>query len=83
MPEDGPLGSEDLFASDLAEWNTANRLVEELYYEAGEKYSSAVRRCIRCDSDHRANSLEDGEFQKAVYQGVAIQLKENVEFLFD
>ncbi|RYP64022.1 hypothetical protein DL769_006802 [Monosporascus sp. CRB-8-3] len=75
-PEDGPLGDS------MTEFNTADRLVDELYNEAGGKYSDAVRRCIRCDFDRRANSLEDIAFQRAVYEGVVAQLKENFDFLY-
>ncbi|RYP66475.1 hypothetical protein DL770_008797 [Monosporascus sp. CRB-9-2] len=75
-PEDGPLGDS------MTEFNTADRLVDELYSEAGGKYSDAVRRCIRCDFDCRANSLEDIAFQRAVYEGVVAQLKENFDFLY-
>ncbi|KAF2661869.1 hypothetical protein K491DRAFT_646395 [Lophiostoma macrostomum CBS 122681] len=66
----------------MSEFNTADRLVDELYNEAGGKYSDAVRRCIRCDFDRRANSLEDLGFQQAVYEGVVAQLKENFDFLY-
>jgi len=65
----------------MTEWNTADRLVEELYNEAGGRYSDAVRRCIRCDFDRRASSLVDVAFQRAVYQGVVIQLKETFDFM--
>jgi hypothetical protein len=65
----------------LTEWNTADRLVEELYNEAGERYSDAVRRCIRCDFDRRASSLVDEAFQRAVFQGVVIKLKETYDFM--
>jgi len=81
-PEDGPLDSGDPLTSIMTEWNAANRLVDELYDDAGEKFTNAVRRCIRCDFDHRSSSLKDGEFQKAVYRGVVAQLQENFEFLF-
>ena len=65
----------------MTEWNTADRLVEELYNEAGGRYSDAVRRCIRCDFDRRASSLVDAAFQRAVYQGVVVQLKETFDFM--
>ncbi|KAF1961193.1 hypothetical protein CC80DRAFT_232468 [Byssothecium circinans] len=65
----------------MTEFNTADRLVDELYSDAGGKYADAVRRCIRCDFDHRATSLENTAFQRAVYQGVVAQLKENFDFL--
>jgi hypothetical protein len=79
--EDGDLTG-DVRKDLMTEWNTAARLVDELYQEAGQKYSDAVRRCIRCDFDRRASSLEDAAFQKAVYQGVVSQLKENFDFLY-
>ncbi|KAF2467714.1 uncharacterized protein BDR25DRAFT_305454 [Lindgomyces ingoldianus] len=79
-PEDGALGNGS--ADIMAQWNTADRLVDELYNDAGGKYSDAVRRCIRCDFDQRASSLEDAAFQKAVFQGVVAQLKENFDFLY-
>jgi hypothetical protein len=66
----------------VTEFRTADRLAEALLSEAGAKYSDAVRRCIRCDFDQRASSLEDAKFQKAVYQGVVAQLQENYEYLF-
>jgi hypothetical protein len=65
----------------MTEWNAADRLVEELYNEAGSRYSDAVRRCIRCDFDRRASSLVDTAFQQAVYQGVVVQLKETFDFM--
>jgi hypothetical protein len=80
-PEDGEL-SGDVLVNLMTEWNTADRMVDELYQEAGQKYSDAVRRCIRCDFDRRASSLEDATFQKAVYHGVVSQLKENFDFLY-
>ena len=66
----------------MTEWRTANRMVDDLYDEAGGKYGDAVRRCIRCDFDRRANSLDDIQFQRDVYHGVVSQLKENYEYLF-
>ncbi|KAF2016662.1 hypothetical protein BU24DRAFT_423039 [Aaosphaeria arxii CBS 175.79] len=80
--EDGPKDTGDIMNDLMTNYATADRLVDELYSEAGGKYSDAVRRCIRCDFDHRAKSLEDATFQKAVYQGVVNQLKENFDFLY-
>lgn len=76
MPGDGP--SDD----PMTEWRMADRLVEELYDEAGDWYGDAVRRCIRCNFDRRGSSLDDVGFQKDVYQGVVTQLKENVDSMF-
>ncbi|CAO2648288.1 Nn.00g075550.m01.CDS01 [Neocucurbitaria sp. VM-36] len=79
---DGPHNTGITQMDLMTEYNTADRLVDELYSEAGGKYSDAVRRCIRCDFDRRASSLEDIQFQRAVYEGVVAQLKENYEFMF-
>jgi hypothetical protein len=80
--EDGPRNTGRPQIDLMAEFNTAYRLVEDLYNEAGGKYGDVVRRCIRCDFDCRANNLEDNHFQKEVYQGVVAQLKENYEYMF-
>jgi hypothetical protein len=79
---DGPQNTGIPQVDLMTEWNSADRLVDELYNEAGGKYSDAVRRCIRCDFDSRASSLGDVRFQRDVYQGVVAQLKENYEFMF-
>ncbi|KAF2814361.1 uncharacterized protein BDZ99DRAFT_554877 [Mytilinidion resinicola] len=81
-PEDGPISSGDLSADMRTQWYTADRIVDELYSDAGEKYSDAVRRCIRCNFDCRASSLDDVAFQKEVFQRVVSQLKENFDFLY-
>jgi hypothetical protein len=79
--EDGPQNPTDLQGSFITRLNTAHRLADELADEAGAKYSDAVRRCIRCDFSLRENSLEDVQLQKAVYQGVVIQLKATHDFM--
>lgn len=79
---DGPSSTGIPQMDSMTEWNTADRLVDELYCEAGGKYGDAVRRCIRCDFDRRASSLEDIQFQKDVFQGVVAELKLNYEFMF-
>jgi hypothetical protein len=79
---DGPQNTGNALFDLMTEFKTADRLAEALLSEAGAKYSDAVRRCIRCDFDQRASSLEDAKFQKAVYQGVVAQLQENYEYLF-
>ncbi|UPX18480.1 uncharacterized protein EKO05_0008779 [Ascochyta rabiei] len=79
--EDGPRDPADLQGSFLTRLNTAYRLADELADDAGAKYSDAVRRCIRCDFSLRANSLEDVQLQKAVFQGVVTQLKATHDFM--
>jgi hypothetical protein len=79
---DGPQNTGNDMLDLMTQFRTADRLSETLYDEAGAKYSDAVRRCIRCDFDRRASSLEDAQFQKAVYQGVIAQLQANYDYLF-
>lgn len=62
-----------------AVWCTAERLVdEEIALEAGQFYSDAVRRCIRCDFNRQNMSLDDQEFQQAVYEGVVAPLEKTL-----
>lgn len=62
-----------------ADWCTADRIVDEILWDAGSRYSEAVRRCIRCDFDRRETNLEDGDFRQAVYDGVVSLLEKNFE----
>lgn len=61
-------------------WCTAERIVEnELEFEAGKRYSDAVRRCIRCDFDRKVNDLENKGFQQAVFNGVVVPLQTTLQ----
>jgi hypothetical protein len=63
-----------------AVWCTAERLVEEeLALEAGQLYSDAVRRCIRCDFNLKTSSLDDQDFQQAVFDGVVAPLEKTLQ----
>lgn len=80
---DGARNTDSDLKNFMAEFKTAKRLSETLYSEAGAKYSDAVRRCICCDFDNRACTLEDAQFQRAVYEKVVAQLQEHYDYLFD
>lgn len=57
-------------------WCTAERLVDsELEFEAGKRFSDAVRRCIHCDFDRSDMSLNNENFQQAVFEGVVVPLE--------
>jgi hypothetical protein len=58
--------------------STANRLIPEVYAEAGVRYGDAVRRCIRCDFDQREETFESDEFRQAVYQRVVAPLEDDL-----
>ncbi|KAK2744250.1 hypothetical protein FQN57_004335 [Myotisia sp. PD_48] len=75
------IPADPVSSSFMADWATADRIVNELYHEAGTKYSDAVRRCIRCDFDRRDHNLASIEFQAAVHLGVVVQLNEYLGFL--
>ena len=63
-----------------AVWCTVERLVdEEIALEAGQLYSDAVRWCIRCDFNRTNMSLDDQEFQQAVYEGVVAPLEKTLQ----
>jgi hypothetical protein len=61
-------------------WCTAERLIEEeIEYEAGPRYLNAVRRCIRCDFNLKESSLDDGDFQQAVFDDVVAPLERTLQ----
>jgi hypothetical protein len=63
-----------------AVWCTAERLVdEEIALEAGQLYADAVRRCIRCDFNRKSSSLDDQDFQQAVFDGVVAPLEKTLQ----
>jgi hypothetical protein len=88
--EDGPLyrpadlfkDPGDLHVDPFTEYTTADLLVDELYADAGDKYSDAVRRCIRCDFEHRSSDLTDPQLLQEVHDGVYQTLYINYNFGF-
>lgn len=61
-------------------WCTAERLIEEeIAFEAGPLYSDAVRRCIRCDFNRNESSLDNRDFQRAVFDGVVAPLEKTLQ----
>jgi hypothetical protein len=61
-------------------WCTAERLIdEEIALEAGKLYCDAVRRCIRCDFNRQSSSLDDQDFQQAVYNDVVTPLEKTLQ----
>jgi hypothetical protein len=61
-------------------WCTAERLIdEEIALEAGKLYCDAVRRCIRCDFNRQSSSLDDEDFQQAVYNDVVTPLEKTLQ----
>ena len=76
---------EDLENGQPTPWTdlvTANRLLEAVYGQAGTRYGDAVRRCIRCEFDHRNTSLDDDGFRQAVYDGVVAPLEDDFRVFF-
>ena len=82
-PQDGPIGTGDAQTTLITQIATANRLIEsDLRDDAGGNYADAVRRCISCDFDCRYKKLEDESFQKAVFEGVVMPIKETFDCMF-
>jgi hypothetical protein len=79
IEEDGPIETNEMNIKTMTTWNTADRLTDELYTEAGQKYADAVRRCIRCDFGLNLRSLKDAIFVRAVYDTVMRPLQENFD----
>jgi hypothetical protein len=68
-PEDGEIetGNDSMTA-----WSTADRLIDDLDSEAGDKYAESVRRCIRCDFDYKLSVLDDSVFINKVYERLVV-----------
>jgi hypothetical protein len=62
-------------------WCTAVRLVDgDVRLKAGLLYSDAVRRCIYSDFNQKTSSLDDQDFQRAVFDGVVVPLETSLKF---
>lgn len=67
----------------LLTFSDADRLVDQVYDQAGKRYGDAVRRCIRCGRfDRRDASLEDDAFRRTVFDNVIAVLEEDVKHFF-
>lgn len=64
--------------TDMRDYMTTRRLIDEISEDAGEKYGDAVRRCIN-GLDHRSSNLETDDFQNKVHMKVVAPLVENLE----
>lgn len=63
----------------MTNFNTASRLIGRVYDESGERYGDVVRRCLKCPPDIRDPSLDNKEFQDAVFNTIVTPLKEDFE----
>ena len=61
----------------MTNFNTASRLIDHVYTESGPKYGDAVRRCLKCPPDVRDASLDNEEFQEAVYESIVTPLRQD------
>ena len=73
-PEDLDNGKPNAYT----DFSTANRLIQLVYNEAGNRYGDAVRRCIRCEFDQREETFESDGFRQAVYQRVVAPLEDDL-----
>jgi hypothetical protein len=63
-------------------WSTADRLIDDLDSEAGDKYAESVRRCVCCDFDYKFSVLDDSVFINKFYER-AVVIRENAEVHYD
>ncbi len=63
----------------ITNFNTASRLIEYVYEESGRRYGDVVRRCLKCPPDVRDPSIDNEDFQKAVFELIFTPLKEDFE----
>ena len=63
----------------LTNFNTASRLIDYVYNESGSRYGDVVRRCLKCPPDFRDASLDNEEFQKAVFESIVTPLRQDFE----
>ena len=73
---------EDVVASNkiLTNYNTASRLVDDVYNESGLNYGDVVRRCLTCPFDLRnlsESNFENDDFQEAVFDQIFIPLQQD------
>lgn len=68
--------------TDMTNYVTARRLINEISEDAGEKYGDAVRRCI-IGLDRTYASLEADDFKNEVHKKVVSPLVENLESFCD
>ena len=63
----------------MTNFNTASRLIEYVYSESGSRYGDVVRRCLKCPPDVRDASLDNEEFQEAVFESIVTPLRQDFE----
>lgn len=54
--------------------NTAQRLLDIVYNESGERYEAVVRRCLFCIFHTRDVNFDNEDFQQAVFDDVVTPL---------
>lgn len=62
----------------ITRFNTASRLLDNVYNESGSRYGDAVRRCLLCPFDLRDASLDNEEFQQAVFTSIVTPLMQDL-----
>ena len=63
----------------VSSFKTASRLLDNVYSESGGRYGDVVRRCLFCPFDMRDASLDNEEFQEAVFDSIVTPLMQDLE----
>ena len=70
----------DIGANDqVTRLNTARRLLDQVYDESGGNYGDVVRRCLFCPFDVRKASVDNDDFQEAVFDNIVTPLFDDLE----
>lgn len=59
--------------------NSAHSFLDKVYDESGCRYGDVVRRCLVCPFDFRDLSLDNDEFQGAVFDTIVTPLIQDLE----
>jgi hypothetical protein len=77
--------SEDLDANGnrtaFTDYLIADRLAEGLRTRELPNYADATQRCIHCNFEASAYSLDDDDFRERFYQGVIVPLRKDYEYV--
>ena len=63
----------------ITNYQTVTRLLDFVYNESGSRYGDVVRRCLQCPFDVRDASLDNDDFQQAVFESIVAPLVQDLE----
>ncbi|KAI5805713.1 hypothetical protein EDC01DRAFT_609846 [Geopyxis carbonaria] len=73
----GPDGNATYFT----EYETAQRLIDEIAQRELQNYADATIRCVRCNFDTPRLSFDNADFRELFYKGVILPLQRDHEYI--